>query len=65
MARAPDPISTFRPGAPTAVTERADPSGHVERLEWLERPLDPEALDPNDFAENLRSLRLTTFDHLG
>lgn len=45
----------------------ADPGHpeHLERLEWLERPLDPEAFDPNDFAQNLRNLRLTTFDVLG
>ena len=36
----------------------ADPS-HPERddyLEWLGRPLDPEAFDPGEFADNLRML---------
>ena len=48
-----------------AILADPDHPEHLERLEWLERPLDPEAFDPNDFTENLRNLRLTTFDDLG
>lgn len=55
----------FAPAHPPLSQNARTHPEHVERLEWLERPLDPEAFDPNDFAENLRSLRLTTFDHLG
>jgi hypothetical protein len=38
----------------------ADPT-HPERdeyLEWLDRPFDPEAFDPSDFAANLREQQL-------
>ncbi len=46
----------------------ADPSHpeHRERVEWVEGfaqgPFDPDAFDPADFDDNLRSLRLAVFD---
>jgi hypothetical protein len=42
----------------------ADPT-HPERAahrEWIGRPFDPEAFDPDDFDANLQSQRLTSFD---
>jgi hypothetical protein len=45
----------------------ADPRNpeHDALLEWLGRPFDPEAFDPEEFAHNLCNQRLTTFDDLG
>lgn len=42
----------------------ADPTHpeHRELAEWLGRPLDPEAFDPDDFADNFREGRLAAFD---
>jgi hypothetical protein len=42
----------------------ADPAHpeHRERVEWVGRPLDPEAFDPSEFEDNLRSGRLAAFD---
>ncbi len=42
----------------------ANPShpAHDERREWIGRPFDPEAFDPSEFPDNLRSGRLATFD---
>jgi hypothetical protein len=42
----------------------ADPTHpeHRELIEWLGRPFDPEAFDPDDFAANLREGRLAAFD---
>lgn len=41
-----------------------DPSHpeHAERQEWLGRPFDPEAFDPDDFETNLRNQQLAGFD---
>ena len=42
----------------------ADPAHleHRERLEWIGHPYDPDAFDPEDFAENLRLQQTTRFD---
>jgi hypothetical protein len=42
----------------------ADPTHpeHGERREWLGRPFDPDAFDPSEFEDNLRSGRLAVFD---
>jgi len=42
----------------------ADPTHpeHRERAEWLDRPFDPDAFDPADFARNLRMIRRPAFD---
>jgi hypothetical protein len=42
----------------------ADPTHpeHRERREWIGRPFDPEAFDPGEFDDNLRSQRLLDFD---
>jgi hypothetical protein len=41
-----------------------DPSHpeHRDRVEWIGRPFDPEAFDPTDFAENLRTQQTLRFD---
>lgn len=41
----------------TIVADQTHPE-HDDYLEWLSRPLAPEAFDPGDFADNLRNLRL-------
>jgi hypothetical protein len=35
---------------------------HDERREWIGRPFDPEAFDPSEFEDNLRSGRRAAFD---
>jgi Plasmid pRiA4b ORF-3-like protein/Domain of unknown function (DUF6933) len=42
----------------------ADPAHpeHEERLKWLGGPFDPEAFNPGDFGDNLRTGRLVDFD---
>ncbi|MEE4272837.1 MAG: plasmid pRiA4b ORF-3 family protein, partial [Thermoanaerobaculales bacterium] len=42
----------------------ADPTHpeHDERLEWTGGPIDPDAFDPTDFADNLHQQTLASFD---
>ncbi len=35
---------------------------HDERREWIGRPFDPEAFDPGEFKDNVRSRQLASFD---
>ncbi len=35
---------------------------HEARRDWIGRPFDPEAFDPNEFEDNLRNGRLAMFD---
>ena len=44
-----------------ALADRTHPE-HRELAEWIGRPFDPEAFDPDDFADNLREGRLAAFD---
>lgn len=45
-----------------AILADPDHPEHADRLEWHGGPIDPDAFDTSDFAENLRLQHLTRFD---